>query len=108
MVYYLYIINCTGTDYYKIGVSDRPTARLATLQTGCPLELNLLIKYSFKAKLEAYAAEAVAHRALKEHAIRGEWFELKYFRLIRWKSIVKGEMQQKEYNDLKRINAPQP
>ncbi|HDZ14843.1 hypothetical protein LCGC14_1411960 [marine sediment metagenome] len=97
MVYYLYIINCVGTDYYKIGVSDRPKSRVVTLQTGCPYCLELVKKYAFKTKLEAYAAEAVTHRVLNDHLVHGEWFKLKYFKLIRWEHITKGNRQQKEY-----------
>ena len=102
--YYLYIIQCGDSDYYKIGVSDRPKHRLEKMQTANPYALSIKRVYRFGTKLEAYASEAVTHRALSEHKERGEWFELKHFKRIIWDRLVRGEAQQLEHEYKRRLS----
>ena len=55
----------------KIGVSVNPQDRLEKLQIGSPVKLELLKSY----ELQDYV-EGLLHKFLKEHRVRGEWFDL--------------------------------
>ncbi len=37
----LYVIGHAGQGWYKIGISDCPEGRLASIQTGCPLKVKI-------------------------------------------------------------------
>lgn len=84
MRYYVYFIQCCGFPYYKVGISDNPKLRLKTLQGGCPFQLKLVKKISYKWREDAFFAEAWIHQSLKDEKIRGEWYELKYFEQMVW------------------------
>jgi hypothetical protein len=63
-------------EYVKIGHTVNPEQRLKTLQTGCPLEINieaLLLVYSQDL---AQLAETSIHKKLKLNRVKGEWFRL--------------------------------
>lgn len=71
---YVYIVHCLGTDYYKIGISTiPPLARLANLQTGCPMNLSMIHVF---ANLGAAELEREIHARLRQFRMRGEWFKL--------------------------------
>lgn len=74
----IYIIECVGTEYVKIGVANgRNTAgrymparkRAEALQTGCPFELRVLVVADW-----CDSAEPEIHRYLSADRVRGEWF----------------------------------
>ena len=71
----VYFIRIRGTAMVKVGYSRDVQRRMATLQTGCPLTLDL----EFSVQTERYKEwEAGIHRCLKgtgQH-VRGEWFTL--------------------------------
>lgn len=72
---YLYIVQCEGSQFYKVGVSTvTPINRLAGLQVGCPFTLRM--PYVF-ADPSAHRLEREIHIHLKHCHVRGEWFELK-------------------------------
>jgi hypothetical protein len=71
---YVYLIECPGFDYYKIGRTSLPVyTRLATIQNGSPFNLVVL-----KAILvnDCYKLESELHYLFADKRIRGEWFEL--------------------------------
>jgi hypothetical protein len=70
---YLYIINAIGTDYYKIGMSNRVENRLQGLQTSSPFQLKIIKKFVCVNKR---LVEKSIHAYLKNKKIRSEWFEL--------------------------------
>jgi hypothetical protein len=70
---YLYIIQCEGTDCYKIGIAKNVTSRLKEMQTGCPYRLILINKWYVDRML---LREQVLHRHLSTQKTRGEWFIL--------------------------------
>lgn len=61
------------TKYYKIGKSNDPQGRLASLQTASPYKLKLL--HVFKAD-NASAAEETLHHNFHNVRQNGEWFML--------------------------------
>ncbi len=67
----IYLIQCVGFPYYKIGISDNTENRLSTLQTGVPFELKL-IKSVYVTK--AIEAERYLHSLYEAKRVRGEWF----------------------------------
>lgn len=70
---YVYLIRAGRTKLYKIGKSNDPQKRLASMQTASPFKLKLV--HVFKAD-NATAAEEALHRRLHENRKEGEWFEL--------------------------------
>lgn len=70
---YVYLIRMGRTKYYKIGKSNDPLGRLASMQTASPYKLKLL--HTFKAD-NAAAAEEALHHQLHEARMEGEWFKL--------------------------------
>lgn len=61
-------------DLFKIGVASDPRKRLASLQTGNPRRLALIIVDWFRTRGDALFVERRAHDHIKEHARVGEWF----------------------------------
>lgn len=53
----------------KIGTAENVVSRLSQLQTGSPEQLRLLLRIR-----GGYAVERMIHTQLREHRIRGEWF----------------------------------
>lgn len=69
---YVYLINCIGTNLYKIGMTSRtPKARLSSLQTSIPFDLRLA--YSINVD-NCLSLEAKLHKELNANRHRGEWF----------------------------------
>lgn len=60
--------------FIKVGVSKAPEARVAGVQTGCPLRIKSLRIIETPSTLIARAAEASIHQALKQYHTCGEWF----------------------------------
>jgi hypothetical protein len=71
--YYIYIIRCGKSAYYKIGWSECVKARLASLQGGNPFELYVISETPVSNPDDV---EKRIHKALASNRIRGEWFEL--------------------------------
>jgi hypothetical protein len=74
---FLYMIQDSGSKACKIGVSNDPIARLATLQTGFPYDLNLVW-----AVPGSFQEEKALHKALDDFHLRGEWFDPIVFSLV--------------------------
>ena len=70
---YVYLIRMGRTKFYKIGKSNDPQGRLASMQTASPYKLKIV--HVFKADNAAAAEEALHHR-LHEARMEGEWFKL--------------------------------
>lgn len=66
---YIYLIQ--SGEYYKIGIANDPKSRLAQLQTGNPIKLQLVFCYGFE---DASAVERVLHQKYTDLRINGEWF----------------------------------
>lgn len=72
--HYVYLIYAMRTDVVKVGCTNAPKTRLATLQTGCPLELVMGYAYMFGTADEAKRAERLVHDECHFARVRGEWF----------------------------------
>lgn len=72
----LYIISAGKRGPVKDGISDDPTWRLATLQSGNAKKLSIAWERSFRSRDEAYAAEREVHLFLSDFRKNGEWFAL--------------------------------
>jgi len=59
-----------STNYVKVGVASNPQNRLRDIQTACPLELELLATFP-----GGYVLEAILHKVIDRHRVRGEWFK---------------------------------
>ena len=73
---YVYLVRCSDTSFYKIGVADNPTSRLKELQIGNPYPLSLVVTCGFPSSRVAKRAESDAHKQMEKYNIHGEWFDL--------------------------------
>lgn len=71
---FVYVIG-DGSPFLKIGVADRVSSRLLSLQSGNPNDLSVLFEKRVLYRL-AYSTEAGVHGRLREHHRRGEWFNV--------------------------------
>lgn len=70
---YVYLIRMGRKLIFKIGKSNAPQGRLASLQTASPFKLKMV--HLFKAD-NASAAEETLHRYFHDKRMEGEWFRL--------------------------------
>lgn len=70
---YVYVIGVTGMQAVKIGAAFDCELRMANLQIGCPLLMDLFWK---KPSDNARAMEKALHEHFADRRIRGEWFDL--------------------------------
>lgn len=71
---YVYLVQ-SGDDYFKIGIANDPKSRLAQLQTGNPIKLQLVSCYAFE---DATPVEKALHQKYSEFRVNGEWFTFDY------------------------------
>lgn len=84
---YVYLIHCTGSNKYKIGMSQYSSrSRLNTMQTGCPFKLDLIRSEKVQAVKEV---EAMLHGAFNGNHWRGEWFSFGKGDINRFDDIIK-------------------
>ena len=76
MIYYIYIIAPDSGFPCKIGIAMDTAKRLVGLQTAHWENLYLYETFPMVNKGRSYKIERIIHRRLKEHCIRGEWFNL--------------------------------
>jgi hypothetical protein len=85
MTHYLYVV-CQGIDIdghgrlsgpCKVGITSNPASRLKGLRTGHPYQLVIYELWDFEDRAFAVAAERMAHVALKDFRLSGEWFDIK-------------------------------
>jgi hypothetical protein len=69
----LYFIVDEPREYVKIGISRDPTARLHSLQAGCPIALELEMVLEFN-NAGAEQLEDALHQHFAEHWLHREWF----------------------------------
>lgn len=72
---YVYLIQCAGTEYYKIGFAFNPNSRLSSLQTGSPHKLNLVLSHWTPDRTYAKMTEEGLHRVFKKWHVDLEWFK---------------------------------
>lgn len=70
----VYFISCKPVKSIKVGVTVNLNARLETIRTGCPLEIELVGTVS-----GSFDTEKEIHSKLAGWHIRGEWFHLNEF-----------------------------
>lgn len=68
----VYVIRAIGTPRVKIGWSNNVEKRLNGLKTGCPYPVELLKVI----ETDDQSMERLAHEALRQFRVHGEWFEL--------------------------------
>ena len=93
---YVYIIKVEHGNFYKIGKSADPKARLSDLQTANYSNLELIVSFACK---DSYRLEKEAHRLFKEKNTRGEWFEMSFAELYR--AIIRIQMKCNKINLIK-------
>lgn len=72
MTGYVYLVWAKGTDLYKIGSSQYPEKRLPGLQTGSPLELEMIAVIE-RSDYEFH--ERQLHSKWAWYRTQGEWFK---------------------------------
>ena len=70
---YLYVLQCQ--EFYKIGIADDIKQRMASLQTGNPIKLRLIL---CQRRSKYKNAERFYHQHFRAKRVQGEWFKLSY------------------------------
>lgn len=65
----VYMVGIEGEPYIKVGYASELSSRMVNMQVGSPKKLLVLAVFAGDA-----TAEALLHRELQEHHVRGEWF----------------------------------
>jgi hypothetical protein len=73
---YVYVIQITGQDICKVGISNNPQGRLSQLLTGSPFEMEMVHMFRIPNREMARELEASFHGFMNKHRTRGEWFAL--------------------------------
>jgi hypothetical protein len=84
---YVYFVVDPMSDAMKVGLSNDPAQRVASLQTAHAYPLTFIGKARCDSLDMAQEAERYYHSMLRCHRIRGEWFSLECKRvqsLIDW------------------------
>jgi hypothetical protein len=69
----VYVIGRRGGPC-KVGMSADPIKRLASIQTGCAMEVEIWGYCTFPSRLVAKSFEKAAHQSLARKRMFGEWF----------------------------------
>jgi hypothetical protein len=75
---YVYMLLCAdeGPIYVKVGITDRPTQRMAAIATGCPVPMISLSILETSCRKAARDLERALHLAFGKWRTKGEWFQL--------------------------------
>ena len=75
--FYVYAVGPANTDKpTKIGRASDLSSRVASLQTGSPVALELKYAVVVGSNEIAIATEELAHSVLSAHRLHGEWFDI--------------------------------
>ena len=72
---YIYVIG-REEGPVKVGISTKPWGRLPTIQTGCPLKIELLFVRQANDRDHALYHERYIHLDFEEKRLAGEWFNI--------------------------------
>lgn len=82
---YVYIVTQATEDFpCKVGMSDAPEKRVASLQAGSPNRLVVREIYWFPTRAEAAAMERAFHDFHAESGMNGEWFGMTFDDVNYW------------------------
>jgi len=85
----VYVIGRRGGPC-KVGVSTDPMKRLASVQTGCAIPVEVWGYCTFSSRFVARRFERAAHKAMSERRMSGEWFNVEPEEAIRAIESVPG------------------
>ncbi len=72
---FVYLMQDTSNNYYKIGISNNPEYREKTLQSEKPT-IEIITSKKFPVRNIAESIEKALHSNYSEKRLRGEWFKL--------------------------------
>lgn len=74
----LYLMGCSnpvgGESYFKIGITNSLGSRLASIQTGNPFKVSVLLALDFQDRSDALLLEKTFHEQNNDIRMEGEWF----------------------------------
>src|SRR5476651_2183087 len=78
--HYLYVIakKCDDAGLIgpvKVGISNNPRKRLATIQTACPFPVGLVYVFSLPNREISRDMERMFHETRRDKCLYGEWFD---------------------------------
>jgi hypothetical protein len=82
----------------KVGISNSPGSRLATLQTGCIDELELLFAMRFATRDLAFEVERLFHESGLAGHVRGEWVGCDPVEALFYLSCITAEVLSRRYH----------
>ena len=89
----VYLINRSGTNEYKVGLSKHPAKRLLQLQTGNAQKLILIEQWEGDRELEKRVHDKlrVSIEGRQDKIGRGEWFNIEK----KWLNVILFEIRTK-------------
>ena len=79
-----YLYGISDGEMIKLGMSYNPKSRIKELQTSNPKDLKMIWSYyTGKCVQTARNLEKKLHRRCKKHKVRGEWFSMDCFDLVK-------------------------
>jgi len=72
--YDVYLINCKGTEFYKIGISKNPQNRIYSMSTSNPYDLICILTIQLPNFKDAEYVEALFHETYSFYNKKNEWF----------------------------------
>lgn len=73
---FVYVIQREGADIVKVGMSDSPEARLASLQAGSAERLFVHSRLAFPTRRAALDVEQSFHAMKRAQGLTGEWYSM--------------------------------
>ena len=73
---HVYVMNVTGSDIYKIGITNNPETRRRALQTANSSRLSIWGSWEFSNRKLCETLESQLHYELDANRCMGEWFRL--------------------------------
>lgn len=78
---YIYVIG-REEGPVKVGISNKPWKRVASIQTSCPFKVELLFAMPTKSRELAYRHEKIFHDIYADDRSAGEWFNVEAYLAI--------------------------
>jgi hypothetical protein len=78
---HVYVIQCSVTGVFKVGISIHPSRRMADLQAGYPYPLTLVHTLTPDSPTKI---ERSLHKSLSDFRLNGEWFDGYALQMVNW------------------------
>ena len=89
-LHYVYILECEG--YHKIGVAADVNRRVNSMESGNPLQINIIFRAGYPSNRISRDIEKSIHKELEEYKHKKEWFILSEEQVEYVKGVLRLEL----------------